>query len=145
MKYRSIFGFLVIFGAGFGSSIQTLGADVPASRLVTLSGTVIERQTYGPPGFGETPATDSKVTYYAIELAEPLTRKQLLLKSSQSDSNKQYIVLQLYCEDSRFPKCESAISSLAGRKATIVGEVNDAQYPLDFLPTVVTVRLIEHE
>jgi hypothetical protein len=43
--------------------------------VVTLKGTVILLNDYGPPNYGENPKTDQKVRYYVLELDKPINVK----------------------------------------------------------------------
>ena len=38
---------------------------------VHLTGTLVKTREYGPPGYGETPQTDERLTIYYIDLAHP--------------------------------------------------------------------------
>jgi len=46
-----------------------------APEITTLNGVIIAVHTLGPPNFGEDPKNDSRITYYALKLNDPINVK----------------------------------------------------------------------
>jgi hypothetical protein len=76
---------LVTAGPLFGvqKAKGTLPNPTPGTRHETsykyqaagtkLHGRLVQRQLYGPPGYGETPQSDAKVSIFVLKLAEPIS------------------------------------------------------------------------
>jgi len=110
--------------------------------LVALTGIVRSRTEWGPPGFGETPKADAKVVIFTLKLSAPRTGKQLSLPE---EGGKQFTELQLRCDSTTFPNCESALKKSVGQKVKVSGLVESAAAPTDYLPVILRVRSIANQ
>jgi hypothetical protein len=63
--------------------------------IVTLKGTVILLNDYGPPNYGENPKTDEKVRYYTLQLDKPINVKADPKSDVNTDSFLNECLLQL--------------------------------------------------
>ncbi|HKM62946.1 MAG TPA: DUF4431 domain-containing protein [Acidisphaera sp.] len=65
---------LAVIALGLG--VQLSAADAQCLRYepqqVVLTGSVQREQTYGPPGYGETPSRDAKEITYFLQLSAPI-------------------------------------------------------------------------
>ncbi len=59
---------LSVVGQAWGQVIV-----VPESRELALAGVITEVHGYGPPGYGENKKTDSRITYWILELQTAIT------------------------------------------------------------------------
>ena len=55
-----------------GEPLRAYGPEEKNEQIVSISGTVIKRQAWGPPGFGETPKIDDRWTAWFIKLDYPV-------------------------------------------------------------------------
>lgn len=68
-RWLLIVGYLL-----FTSSLSAQRAIVePTDRPVALAGLLLMEHTYGPPGYGENPRVDVKVSYLALQLSFEVT------------------------------------------------------------------------
>ena len=139
---RFVFLFSLIFVFSNAWAQESGGPD--SGQVIPLQGTVLKHSAWGPPGFGETPKHDQRVTYYILHLDKAKTAQQLMLSKSM-ERKKRYSYVQLSCDDDKFPQCSGTIQRLIGQRVTIVGHVDSATYPTDYVPVIVTVSLIEKE
>jgi hypothetical protein len=73
-------GAALLLCIGCNSNAVPAGSDVPkvltyAPTKVTLEGVLSKEERYGPPNFGENPATDAKVHIYVLHLVRPVDVK----------------------------------------------------------------------
>lgn len=97
--------------------------DVPG---VTLHGRLIQRKVYGPPGYGETPATDAKASIFVLKLSHQISVEP----AEHADANdgvdldpaEGVLELQLFL---RFPP-RVDVRKLAGHDVTATGTLNES-------------------
>lgn len=93
---------------------------------VRLEGTLIEREVYGPPGYGETPAKDARATILVLKLShgisvEPAANAEAT-GSASLDPVKNVREVQLFVDPSR--KADGR--KLVGRVVTATGTLNES-------------------
>ena len=74
-----------------GGSAQALGCEKYDTPGVTLTGTVKIKTFYGPPNYGEQPATDSKEQQAILLLSKPLCT--LESKDDQAEKDEMEVTL----------------------------------------------------
>ncbi len=109
---------------------------------VQLEGVLIERMSYGPPGFGETPAKDLKDKVLVLRLARPITVEPLQdaeAKNSTSLNTIQHVSqVQLF-----FPGTQAAEArKLLGKKVVAVGTLNEAVAPRQYTDVTMDVKTV---
>jgi hypothetical protein len=125
-----------------GGKIRGSSAEDERPKTVVLTGVVKLKTEWGPPGFGQTPKIDSKVVIYILRLAESRTAKQLSLEPVSKGEEERVSEIQLWCESTVFPKCESRLKGSIGHRITVAGQVGRPIEALDYLPVILHVRLI---
>jgi hypothetical protein len=80
---------------------------------------------------------------YYLLLDKPVTGKELYIRDSLI-TKKPFNKIQLRC-DAGFAKCKTYIRKFLNDRVTVVGRVEGAVYPTDYLPIVMTMFLIEKE
>lgn len=91
-----LFCFLVVFGVSLGGcgalAEQRLGYE---PIKVELSGTILAEEFYGPPNYGENPATDSKEQVLILNLDAPINVIAVLHTGPDQDSyyNERHVQL----------------------------------------------------
>jgi len=118
-------------------------AQTGINNVVVLEGRLLHKQVYGPPGFGETPRLDSKITVYYVTLKEPMTPQQLKLVSSvRHPGAKSYAQVQLYCGND-FAGCEQFLKRHSRHVVLVSGTTSYALEPNDVYPVTMTVAAMD--
>ncbi len=93
---------------------------------ITLKGRLVERQVYGPPGYGETPTEDSRDFILILKLGRKISVKPSPTASATGsaslDSVENVREVQLFV--SRIQKAE--VHKLIGKDVIAVGTLNEA-------------------
>jgi hypothetical protein len=134
----------LVLWLGFASTISASAGD-DSPPMVVLTGVLRSKSEWGPPGFGETPTLDSKVVIFALKLLEPRTATQLSLKEGRKKGQETFSEIQLWCDATAFPRCESLLKKSVGHRVTVSGEASRAVEPTDYLPVTLHVRLIANQ
>ena len=120
-----------------------VGSPPVTPKPVTIVGQLKSRIEFGPPGFGETRRTDSKVQIYYVELARTLSPEQLHLPPGGGEKvQNSYSNVQLWCGDS-FEACENFLPSHVGQTILVSGITAYALEANDFYPVTITVGAID--
>ena len=126
----------------------TIHAQDEPSRQepLTLRGTVVRREVFGPPGFGETPAKDQRLGIYVLTLDTPETFEELLLTDipDQLRGTTQQEV-QLTCRSGQLSNCDALLADADGEHVWIQGRSSFAIYPSDYLPVLVEIEELQRE
>ena len=115
-----------------------------ADAMTTVSGTLRTKVVFGPPGFGETPKTDSTARIYFIELPAALTAAQLHLPAGGADLRDTYAQVQLWCGPEP-ESCERFLRRHVSRRIVARGTTAFAVAPMEVLPVNMTVRDLRPE
>lgn len=107
------------------------------AQTVVLEGVVKSRKEYGPPGYGETPRTDPKVTIFVLRLTKATGYRQLGLPPDKERGGRLVSEVQLICHADA---CELQLRNSVGRRVTVRGEADQAAEPGAYLPVVFWVR-----
>lgn len=116
------------------------------SEPLNLRGTIMRREVFGPPGFGETPATDQRLAIYVLTLDTPETFEELLLTDIPNrlrGTTQQEV--QLTCRSGQLPDCDALLAQAAGDHVWIHGRSSFAIYPSDYLPVLVELEDLQPE
>jgi hypothetical protein len=113
------------------------------NNVVVLEGRLMRKLVYGPPGFGETPRVDSKITVYYVALKVPMTPQQLKLSSSlKHPGTRNYEQVQLYCGNT-FTTCNEFLRSHMNHSVLVRGTIAYALEPNDVYPVTMTVAAMD--
>lgn len=108
-----------------------------------LVGTIKLCHAFGPPGYGETPESDEKVTYYAIHLSKPiniLPSKNVSEDTTDLDTVPNLADIQLVVLDKvYFPLLKAAV----GKKAFVKGTLFAAETAHHYTPALLTLSQFE--
>jgi hypothetical protein len=111
---------------------------------VRLEGTLIERTFYGPPGFGETPATDAKEKVLVLNLSQSITVAPI--DDSGARDSVSLVTLKHIRQVQLFaflnPDDGTKAHKLVGRRVTIVGTLSEAVAPSEHLKVSMEVESI---
>jgi len=135
---------LIVF-IGLIGRVDASSMNDGTSSVVLLKGVVRSKTIWGPPGFGETPKLDSKITIYILKLHERRTAKQLQLPDNEKNLGRTFSEVQLRCDSATFLNCEAGLTESVGRKITVGGQTTNATEPTDFLPVILHLHLITNE
>jgi len=136
-------GALVLCATVF-PAIVSGGSDGDATQAVALTGVLKTKTEFGPPGFGETPKRDSKVRIFVLKLQEPRTVKELALPDGPKPGEV-FSEVQLRCDSSAFPQCETLLKKSVGQRITVSGKTDGQTYPTDYLPVILHVRRVTNQ
>ena len=104
---------------------------------VTLSGLLATRKRWGPPGWGESPRSDARVTILVLRLPNAITVKPTAdaeAKNSFSLETVRHVrEIQLYVKD------HAAGLKLARQRATVEGILNERIVGGDYTPVTMDV------
>lgn len=62
----------MLLSIGKLTDLQAQNLVEPENQRISLEGTIRLLHGFGPPGYGETPNRDARVTYWAIETSRPV-------------------------------------------------------------------------
>ena len=106
-----------------------------ADRPIALNGRIREIHGYGPPGYGEEPKTDAKVTYLIIELPKPIniscTSERPEWASIDCAAAKR---LKLFFPSSSGDELELAAKKMIGRRVVLTGSLKRAETAGEMTP-----------
>jgi len=138
-------GAVLLLGAGTSAQQKTSGRTSLEPNLkydtpgVALEGTLIERQVYGPPGFGETPAKDERDSILVLKLRRPITVEPLAdAKSKDSaslDTARDIREVQLFVDRSQIANARKLVSKMVIAVGTLNEAVAPSQYTKVWLDT----------
>lgn len=131
-------------GLGLSSASSAAPDDGP-SKMVVLTGILRSRMEKGPPGYGETPKLDRKVVIFVLRLPKPQSAAQLSLPRGGKLEGMQISEVQLWCDSTVFPSCNSVLKKSIGHRITVSGQATPAAEPADYLQVVFHVHLITNE
>jgi len=111
--------------------------------VTTVIGSLRSKVVFGPPGFGETPKTDSKVRVFYVQLQTPLTPAQLHLSpTGGAEPKSSYSEVQLWCGD-RFDSCEKFLRTHINRAILASGVSAYALEANDVFPVTMTIGALD--
>lgn len=141
-KHLLIKIFILFVAMGLSHQAQTK-EYINSSAITTVTGKLRTKLMFGPPGFGETPRSDSRVRIYFIELQPNLTPKQLrLAPGGGEEPRKSYGKIQLWCGE-KFAKCEIFLRAHLNKVILASGIAAYALEANDFLPVTMTVGALD--
>ena len=127
-------------------ALAAYGQSKPGSTsgpATTVIGILRSKVVYGPPGFGETPKTDSKVLVFYVQLRTPLTPDQLHLSpTGGAEPRKSYSELQLWCGDG-FVNCEEFLRANTNQAILASGVAAYALEANDVFPVTMIVGALD--
>jgi len=135
---------LVVAFAGLpsaGAAPVTLHYGTPKT---TLTGHLHSSWQYGPPGFGETPKTDPKVSFVYITLDQPIEVSPNAGVGSDdpdADTEKNVRKVRLWCFER--PSCKLLLHTPTTCSVTLVGQLHHAVAPLDFYDVTMDVEDVQ--
>lgn len=121
-------------------------ATEPAYRYdtpgVTLEGKLMARRVYGPPGYGETPAKDSRDTILILKLVQPITTRPLADVTPKNNPNSESFEhvreVQLFLSRDR----QSDSKKMIGRVVVASGQLNVRVAPADYTDVWMDVKAL---
>jgi hypothetical protein len=137
----AVAGLCLVFSATPGIPAS---ANEQSQKMVVLTGALRSRTEWGPPGFGETPKVDGKVSIFVLKLLKPQTPAQLSLPPVKKEE-RHFSEVQLWCDSAAFPRCDELLKKAVGHRITVSGEATRATEPTDYLPVVIHVHLITNQ
>ena len=88
---------------------------------IQLQGTLIEREAFGPPGYGKTSARDQRMKVLVLRLSRPISVEPSVSVSASSTANMapatNILDVQLYIDPSR----RADAQTLVGHAVTVTG------------------------
>ncbi|TWB29094.1 hypothetical protein FBZ88_104260 [Nitrospirillum bahiense] len=102
--------------------------------VVTLSGTAVMEDHYGPPNFGETPDRDAKLRVPMLMLAEPVDVEAVPGVGREHERLDQ---MQLVLPS------RLSIKAYVNKRVTITGTLSEQLEPGDFTPVLINVQTIK--
>ena len=136
---KTLIGLCFFLGLVDATDIFLWGDDSPPT--IVLKGILESKSEWGPPGFGETPRLDSRVSIFVLKLDKPRTARELGLQSDKKDGEI-YKEIQLWCDSALFPRCQEALRKSKGRRIAIGGQAAFAVEPTDYSPVTLRVHLV---
>lgn len=133
----SLMGSLALLSAGFckaGSGAVVCLPYEPAT--VSLTGTLTSEEKLGPPGYGETPDVDRKMTIFVLRLDAPIDTCGQPGGVINFDSLKNVTEVQVYCAEDL--DCRQYLA----RKLTVAGTLEQAILGAHFKPVVARVSKV---
>lgn len=137
---------LLAAAAAFGNRAPQAGAAGPSKASteqrvvkfdtpdVRLEGRLLEREYFGPPGFGETPKEDAREKVLVVALEQPITAKPIQdaeAKGSPSlDTRKNVREVHLFLLTTEL---KQETRKLIGKKVIAIGTLNEAVAPSEHL------------
>jgi len=111
--------------------------------ITSIVGRLRSKVVFGPPGFGETPKTDSKVRVFYVQLQIPLTPNQLHLSpTGGAEPRNSYSEVQLWCGD-QFDSCERFLHIHTNRVILASGVTAYALEANDVFSVTMTVGALD--
>jgi hypothetical protein len=124
-----------------GTTAATLHYGLPKT---TLTGHLHSSWQYGPPGFGETPKTDPKVSFVYIALGQPVEvspNAGVANDDPDADIEKNVRKVRLWCFE--HPSCKILLHTPSTCSVTIEGQLHHGVAPLDFYDVTMDVEDIQ--
>lgn len=111
--------------------------SVPADRISQpITGLLITKKVFGPPGYGENPKTDVKRNIYVLETG-------LRIRLSGDASSPTTRGLQLFFGEDNGPNSWAAAERQKGKCVAVSGSVSEAQVGPEHTPLVLQVATIQ--
>ena len=113
-----------------------------APNVSTLHGRLIQKEFYGPPGFGQTPKTDAHYTFFVLVLNKPITvyrdpKGSTVNINDLKDSTHIEDIDSIQIRDQR---TNPMLLSNVGKEVTISGLLNEAVAPSEYTPVVLDFK-----
>jgi hypothetical protein len=141
MLTRSIVGLIGLLSVVLGIAAQEPGYRYDTAG-VQLQGTLVRRQVYGPPGFGETPAQDERGAILVLKLSQPITVRpasQVVEKDNpNADVFKNVREVQLFIPRN----AEHGVDKLVGRVVLASGVLHEHVAPAEYTDVWMDVKTI---
>lgn len=102
---------------------------------VTLSGKVTTRTFYGPPGYGENPATDSRETQGILLLSKPICVDENPTDYDEAEKNQLEVTL--------VPLGKTNLKGYIGNQVTVHGALFHANTGHHHTPVLIQIIRIE--
>jgi hypothetical protein len=112
---------------------------VEYDKLVTLKGTVIELNDYGPPNYGENPETDEKVKYCVLKLDTPINVRADSKSNLNTDDFRNECLLQIVVPYDDVKKIRAKLN----KKVIITGTLYQRHTGHHYTNVLITVQKIE--
>ncbi|HEX4693133.1 hypothetical protein [Sphingomonas sp.] len=141
MKYIVYLSKIIAFATFLSTPVHAY--PIIKKNIIAIEGNLRSRITFGPPGFGESPRTDTKITIFYIELARPISRKALNLPPT-SVAKISYKAVQVWC-GSGFDRCWNFLKLNVNKKVIVSGVVQYAAEANDVYPVNLTISAIERQ
>ena len=115
--------------------------------ISALHGKLIQKQFYGPPGFGENPKEDAHYTWFVLVLNKPI----IFRADPRSSFNREYIRFSDYATDSdriehidsiqiRDERTNPLLLSRVGKQVSLKGVLNISVLPSEQPPIILDFR-----
>jgi hypothetical protein len=150
MKKIVLFSLLMVFTVPCIAVSSAKGQEAkiayyPSSTV--LRGELRKEHRLGPPGFGETPKEDAKVTIIVLVLKKPVTAVPSPDKDAKDTSNLNVVSgvseIQLFFEGDEGPALKALAEKLIGKTVNVTGTVNEAIAAMDFTKLTMTASKID--
>jgi hypothetical protein len=136
---------LILAFIGMASGLQNVS---PASvslhygaHNTALTGHLHSSWEYGPPGFGETPKTDPKVSFMYLALDQPITvspNDGIPTDDPDAQTEKNVRKVRLWCFER--PNCKLLLHTPSKCPVTLVGHLHHSVAPLDFYKVTMDIE-----
>jgi hypothetical protein len=114
--------------------------DTPGIRL---EGLLLERKVFGPPGYGETPAKDTRETILVLKLSHPIdvapAADAEANNSASLDSVKDINEVQLFVDPSRRAETRKWI----GRRIIVTGTLEESITASQYMKIFLDVEMLD--
>ena len=109
--------------------------DYGDNKTSVFVGTLVRKEVFGPPNYGETPKTDQVVTYYVLDMPIMITIDFESIENSEIKNQKSTSYLQIA---GSFDAVE--LSKLVGQKVSIQGKLFPATSGHHITPILLSVE-----
>jgi len=140
---------IVVCGVVLAAFGHAQAPTEPTDRQITLYGVIKEIHAYGPPGFGETPKTDSRVTYLIIQLPKAINTDCTPERPEWKDSDcaatdKIHLYFSMTADGSP-SELERLAGRFKGKRVSVTGKLSRSVSVAQFTPLVLDVTAIESQ
>lgn len=108
---------------------------------VELEGTLLVKDEYGPPNFGENPDSDQKLKIYVLHLSAPVDIKADAAPDSDDPDIDNYFNVKDIQVD--FDYKATGIKSLINKKIKVSGSLHEKIAPGDYMDVVMIVDTVK--
>jgi hypothetical protein len=105
-------------------------------KVVTLTGTLVKKWHYGPPGYGENPKEDRVIHYLALKLDPPINMKEDTTKEFDYIIEENVRVVELFGVDKEEWQ---KLSPFVGKKVTFKGRLYHKERAIEFTDVLLEI------